>query len=175
MTQYYTCNGGCCQIETTARSVSLFQQPRRRGSCYKAGVFIYDPKEDRVLLVQSRGLFWGAPKGTVENTETFLQCAIREVKEETGLQLLVSNLTRAIKIKNRALYYYAELPSDKISVSNETEDNDADGITWIKVDCLQECVESGKMVLNQHCRILLKRFLNKTFSIPVFVDVEKKV
>lgn len=50
-------------------------------------------KEDRFLLVQENGArvrgLWNWPQGKVEEGETTEQAAVREVKEETGLNIKV--------------------------------------------------------------------------------------
>ncbi len=176
MSRTYHCEKKCCSIKVRQYKGNLTR--RRRGHCRKAGVFIYDPKEERVLLVQSRGHLWGPPKGTLEidRKETSQDCAIREVKEETGLDITVKNFKKATKIKNRALYYYSELPTCDIDVQdNDTEEqNDANGITWIKISCLLDCVASGKIILNQHCKITFRRFLKINIPSTDFVKVEHK-
>lgn len=46
-----------------------------------------DNKGYKVLIVQnSKGGHWGLPKGTPENDEAPMQTAIRELREETGIQ-----------------------------------------------------------------------------------------
>jgi 8-oxo-dGTP pyrophosphatase MutT (NUDIX family) len=50
----------------------------------KAGGGLVKNKEGEILLIFSR-VKWDLPKGKLENKETLLECAIREVKEETGL------------------------------------------------------------------------------------------
>ncbi|KAA0149115.1 hypothetical protein FNF29_06203 [Cafeteria roenbergensis] len=53
------------------------------------GAFVLNPSMTKVLLVQSyRGKSWGLPKGKINEGETELQCAIREVAEETGVDIL---------------------------------------------------------------------------------------
>lgn len=177
MSRTYPCEKGCCSIKVKIYNQSPVHRPRR-GNCRKAGVFIYDPKEDRVLLVQSRGQLWGPPKGTleVELNETSVQCAIREVKEETGLDVVGENFSRATKIKNRAMYYYVERDTCDVEVQHheDCKDNDANGITWIKVQCLEECILAGRIVLNQHCKIAFRRFMDKIFPKSGFVKVENK-
>lgn len=170
----YTCDNKCCPIEFASNLLI----PPRHGGYYKAGVFIYDPEEQKVLLVQSRGQLWGPPKGTLEiaKGETNCECAIREVKEETGLDITPDDFLKATRIKNRAIYYYAELKYRSVhpQCSKENNENDANGITWIKLDCLKECVKSGKIELNQHCKLVFKRFLNLTFPKSDFIRIGKK-
>ena len=49
----------------------------------------FDGKDHQVFLVQHRkGHYWGFPKGHVEPGETHLETASRELKEETGLEVL---------------------------------------------------------------------------------------
>lgn len=177
MLRTYPCERGCCSIKLKIYSPQAFHR-RRRGNCRKAGVFIYDPGEDRVLLVQSRGHLWGPPKGTleVEQGETSIECAIREVKEETGLDIKAKQFSRATKIKNRAMFYYLERETCEVEVQehDDEEANDANGITWIKLDCLEECILAGKIVLNQHCKVAFKRFMNRVYPKSDFIKVENK-
>jgi len=170
----YVCPDKCCSIKI-ARVPPVSW---RRGRCHKAGIFIFDPEEQRVLLVQSRGQLWGMPKGTVEieKNETSLECALRETMEETGLIFKPEELLRATKVKNRAIYYYAERKSSEICIQKNPDEpaNDANGITWIKLSCLYDYVSSGQIILNQHCRIVFKRFLDIRFPAVKFIKVKKK-
>lgn len=177
MSLTYTCENECCTIKINRYDNTPDKYPRR-GMRRKAGVFLYDPGEDRVLLVQSRGELWGPPKGSVEmdNDEDFTECAIRELKEETGLDIKPEDFSRATCIKNRAWYYYTERKSCDVDVQlNENhEQNDANGITWIKIDCLKQLIEKGHIVLNQHCKKIFKRFMNITFPKSDFVRVKRR-
>lgn len=173
MSRTYYCEKGCCPIKVKIYSPHGKLLPKARNA-KKAGVFIYDPKKDKVLLVQSRGQLWGPPKGTIEyeQDETPVQCAIREVKEETGLNVKVSDFIQAIQVKNSATYYYVERDScDDVKVQDHDLDNDANGITWIKLDCLEQVIKSGKIILNQHCKIAFKKFMDKIFPKSDFIRV----
>ena len=60
----------------------------REKSC---GALVYRKKQDKVelLLIKHRnGGHWSFPKGHVESGENEYQTALREIKEETGLDLL---------------------------------------------------------------------------------------
>ena len=54
-----------------------------------ASVFIINPVTKKILLVHHKKFNkWVQPGGHIEENETIEQCIIREVKEETGLDLL---------------------------------------------------------------------------------------
>ncbi len=52
-----------------------------------AGATVFND-QDELLLMYRRG-FWDLPKGKVDDGETIEECALREVKEETGLKKLL--------------------------------------------------------------------------------------
>ena len=170
----YYCRDKCCaiKIKKYIPTNRYFNRNYR-----KAGVFIYDPKKDRVLLVQSRGHLWGPPKGTLNIGEQERYCAVREVKEETGLDISFDDFSKAVKINNRAIYYYLEMdtpPNAYINVQDSIEDNDANGITWIKMRCLENAISDGNIVLNHYAKIVFKRLMKKTFPKSNWTIVKRK-
>ena len=52
-------------------------------------------KNKKVLLIQQTDGFWGFPKGHVEQNETEEQTTIREVKEETNLDIEIDSKYRS--------------------------------------------------------------------------------
>jgi ADP-ribose pyrophosphatase YjhB (NUDIX family) len=161
----------CCEIMIREYN----KEYTHRYSYRKAGVFIYDPQDDSVLLVQSRGHLFGCPKGSIKKGETDIECAIREVKEETGIIITPDKLDRFIKIKNKAVYYYLEMPKCKVEIqNNQGEDsNDANGITWIKIKCLEQAIENGNITLNHYAKIVFSKFLCKIFPRTDWTQVTK--
>lgn len=156
-----SCKKGCCTLYTTEYTLNktVFDYNERR---LKSGVFIYDPGTDSVLIVQSKGNLWGAPKGTMNKSDkSFVECAIREVHEETGLIIKPENLTRHTMIRQNVVYFYTEMSLCSVSVQNQVPDNDANGIGWIKTECLNDCVKDGTIDLNHHFCVIFLRFLNK--------------
>lgn len=62
---------------------------KREKSC---GCIIIE--KDKVLLIQQAEGHWGFPKGHVEKGETEIETAIREVKEETNLDVEINENKR---------------------------------------------------------------------------------
>jgi len=154
------CNKKCCVIKCDA-----YKSPNHKYKklSKKAGIFIYDPRTKMVLLVQSRGCLWGLPKGSFNNNETKYQCAIRETLEETGLIIHRNKLNRCFSVNNKlCTYFYLEMDYKPVSIQR-TEGNDANGIVWIRISCLTECINQGKMKLNYHTKIAFNKFLGKKF------------
>ena len=154
-----TCINNCCKI--------VIEKPKENNFVYsninynkKAGVLIYNNDKNTLLLVQSRGNFWGFPKGTIEKDEKVKDCALRELKEETGIILTKEDLHQCICINNKALYYIYDSRLESGSIQSQIKNNDVNGITWIKMSCLLDMLKNNKMKLNFHCKFLLEHFFN---------------
>ena len=163
MNSYY-CDDNCCiykVIPYNTKSVNCDYQKNKDMKIKKAGSLIYDPSSRKVLLVQSRGHMWGCPKGTIKEMETPLECAIREVKEETGIDIEEKSLSDHITINSKCQYYFLKMKENNVDIQNHIVDNDANGIGWFNVDCLEKLVNSGFININQNCRILIKKIFNK--------------
>jgi 8-oxo-dGTP diphosphatase len=64
-----------------------FEEMKRLDVAY---VLLFDEREENVLLVKNKGTgvsYYTLPGGAVEKGETLEEAAIREVKEETGLDV----------------------------------------------------------------------------------------
>jgi len=168
----YKCDKKCCSIEVLETSTSFIFPKKENKS--KAGVLFFNPEDHRVILVQSIGETWGLPKGKMEKDETNYECAIREVREETGIEVEKKDFLKSIKIK-KTVYFYTEKIIEKPLKIQDIKDNDVFGITNIKLSCLEDCISSGKIILSQQCKIALRYFLKKKFTnFPLFKKIKKR-
>jgi ADP-ribose pyrophosphatase YjhB (NUDIX family) len=152
------CQNLCCtyKIDTYESESIVYNNTKNK----KAGCFIYDPISEKILLVQSRGQLWGSPKGTLQENETTLECALREVKEETGLDIDEKDLIDMMTLNSRVSYFFVKLKEIEVSIQSQITDNDANGIGWFNVNCLYSLVKNGTININQQCRILVKKIFN---------------
>lgn len=89
----------------------------------------------KVLLVKNHnGRYWSFPKGHVEKGETEEETAIREIKEETGLDVEIIDSFREVsdycpfgKIKKRVVFFMAQTFSTKVTVQKE----EIDSFIWV--------------------------------------------
>lgn len=88
----------------------------------------------RVLLVKNHnGKYWSFPKGHIEKGESEKQTAIREIKEETGLNVFLYDDFRQIsdycpfgKIKKRVIFFLAETKNDIV----KKQEDEIDSYFW---------------------------------------------
>jgi 8-oxo-dGTP pyrophosphatase MutT (NUDIX family) len=154
----FFCQNGCCKYfrEDYVPQRTVFNRTVRNRR--KAGVFVVDESLKKVLLVQSRGKLWGPPKGSLEEGETFQECAKRELYEETGLVVPESCYDRQFSLKTNAVYYYATACSRSAEIRCG-DVNDANGIGWFDIDCVASSVRKGDLEVNQHLRLAFRTFL----------------
>ena len=84
---------------------------------YSAGAILYTKIDNEIhyLLIKDFHNNWGFPKGHLENDETFKQAAIREIKEEVGIDVSINSTFKTELvykmpngIEKHSLYYIAE-------------------------------------------------------------------
>jgi hypothetical protein len=47
---------------------------------------------------------------------------------------------------------------------NHILDNDANGIGWFNIECLESLIKEQKVAINQHTKILIKKFFGKNIT-----------
>jgi len=111
----------------------------------KAGGGLVLNEKKEVLMIFRRGK-WDLPKGKLDKGETLEECAIREVKEETGLASveLVSALTithhtyhEGTRFILKESHWYIMKANGKQELIPQTEE-DIHEIKWVKADELDK-------------------------------------
>lgn len=86
-------------------------------------------KEDKLLLVSNEGMFWYTPGGRQNANETLPECVVREVKEETGINVHADEIISVFDFfdKKNAIhkvevYFATKIKSDIIPTTWQDED-----------------------------------------------------
>lgn len=111
---------------------------------------------DKVLLVKQTQGHWGIPKGHVEENETEQETAIREVKEETNVDVEIEGNNRYIEnyitdkgIKKEVVYFIAK----KVGGNVIAQESEIKEIEWL------DAKEALKRVTYENTRNILKKAL----------------
>lgn len=86
-------------------------------------------KENKLLLVSNEGKFWYTPGGRLNANETLSECVVREVKEETGIDVQASEVVSVYdffdkkdSIHKVEVYFTTKIKSDVIPKNWEDKD-----------------------------------------------------
>lgn len=128
----------------------------------RAGVILHYLPENKFLLVETYYQHLGFPKGGQEPGETLAQTAVRELKEETGIELeeqLVSRLRR-FSYGGSTTYFYFPFqifpPAWKSLSIDPSPTNDVTGNGWLEFTCFAEDIRC-----NSHLKKFIKEFRRK--------------
>lgn len=115
-------------------------------------------KDDKILLVKSKygeKTFWIVPGGGIEFEETAEECGVREVKEETGLDIKIEKFLylREFIPKNDKdhvidLFFLGEIIGGELIVG-EDPDNDKNvikGVEFVPIDTLKDLIVFPKVL-----------------------------
>ena len=100
------------------------------------GIIFYKTRQNvKILLVKNNnGRYWSFPKGHIEEGETEQETAIREIKEETGLDVTIVRNFREIseycpfgKIRKRVVFFLARAFTDNVRIQEE----EIDSYIWV--------------------------------------------
>lgn len=126
-----------------------------------AGIIIYrkTPEGPKFLLLYHGGRYWNFPKGKLEEGERIFKAALREVREETGLNIHDLRFGNYFKTHNRYVFrnggqkifkivtfYLAETHKTEIKVSKEH-----DGYGWFLYR------DANRMFMHQDLKPILKK------------------
>ena len=141
----------------------------------KAGVILFSPNKKYVLLVKSksnkiRKCKWGFPKGNIEPNENINDCAMRELKEETGLFINIdNNIIEHNHINQGRTLYYCYILNNNMMINIiktiKTHKDDNDEIDKIAFVPLEKCFD---LILNSEAKRILKKYDN-------YIDISIKL
>ena len=100
---------------------------KREKSC---GAVVYNPERQLFLIIKMLNGNWGFPKGHTENQETDIQTAIREVTEETGINIkILDGFKKSIKyipfpeVLKEVIFFIGITEEEKVTIDkDEIED-----------------------------------------------------
>ena len=108
-------------------------------------VIFNDLSDERYFLVvkNNNGRYWGFPKGHIEIGETEEQTALREVKEETNLDVEILDGFRKTsvyrlfgQVKKKVVIFLAQASSKKVTVQN----SEIEKFKWLKKEDIYEAL-----------------------------------
>ena len=111
-------------------------------------------KNNKILLVHHNAGHWDFPKGHIENRETEEQSAIREVKEETNIDIIINNKYRYTtsyspkeNVMKEVVYFLAQnIDEDKNPQLEEVSE-----VKWFTFEEAMNTItyENSKEILNK--------------------------
>lgn len=140
---------------------------------FASGVCIIE--DNKLLLLKQKADRWGPPAGHAEESENLVATAVRETKEETGLNVSITGLIQAMYIKKNedvgyiACFYAAEILGNKeISL----QENEVEEYVWAE----REEIEQDKYKLRDKLlkTVFLKAFNEVTSPVDTFTMVTKE-
>ena len=111
------------------------------------GTIVVSP-QGRFLLVRGRATGkWSFPKGHLEGVESPLECARRELFEETGLRLKdLSPSTRLFKLRVARYFLFRTSAEAKLCAQDSREVMDLKWFTFDEIQRLQGNVDVSEFV-----------------------------
>ena len=129
-----------------------------------AGGLILDISNNKLLVVKGPEK-WSLPKGHLEPGEEPYEAAMREIFEETSLQVELNEKIRSKKLR-KYIYYYIILDNANQLQLNAIDNNEISEVKW--------CSYSELLRLN--CNKQLKYFIDKWRPIlKIFYDNQKNL
>lgn len=119
--------------------------------------------QNKYLLKEQNKILWGLPKGHIKKNETYAECARREILEETGISIYISEQHPKIKINN-TFYFPIKLEFDFHQLMNIMHINDTieiHNIQLLAISRFNECAS----VLNYELRKCIETYMSRAKKI----------
>jgi 8-oxo-dGTP pyrophosphatase MutT (NUDIX family) len=116
------------------------------------GVICVDAK-GQVLLVQGKGGKWSFPKGRRKSNETHYQGAIREAREEAGIDLTGRPVNVKINLRYGTYYLYAfGRTGDQISLESSSTPEEIETVAWVNLKSTEFLSAEKNADLRFYCK-----------------------
>lgn len=128
-------------------------------------VVFYMGQEPEYLLLHYSAGHWDFPKGNVEPGETEVEAALREIKEETGLDVvLIADFRQEVEytyrrggktVRKKVVFFLAEAPTKEVTLSWEHK-----AYLWLPFDkaLSRLTYDSSRSVLAKAHRVVKQRY-----------------
>lgn len=111
-------------------------------------------KNNKILLVHHNAGHWDFPKGHIENRETEEQTAIREVKEETNIDIIINNkyrYTTSYSPKENVIKEVVYFLAQNIDEDKNPQLEEVSEVKWFTFEEAMNTItyENSKEILNK--------------------------
>ena len=111
-------------------------------------------KNNKILLVHHNAGHWDFPKGHIENGETEEQTAIREVKEETNIDIIIHNkyrYTTSYSPKENVMKEVVYFLAQNIDEDKKPQLEEVSEVKWFTLEEAMNTItyENSKEILNK--------------------------
>lgn len=125
----------CCKWVKPFKTPPSYKNFKNKRSKNRAGVILIHEKEKMILLVQVYDSYVGFPKGHSEGNETSIQNAIRELKEETGIEF-DENFKYQKCLKYNSCTYFVKYVDEMYKIDT-VNGQDVTSSGWTHIDCVR--------------------------------------
>ena len=111
-------------------------------------------EKNEILLVHHNAGHWDFPKGHIENGETEEQTAIREVKEETNIDIIINNkyrYTTSYSPKENVMKEVVYFLAQNIDEDKKPQLEEVSEVKWFTLEEAMNTItyENSKEILNK--------------------------
>jgi ADP-ribose pyrophosphatase YjhB (NUDIX family) len=157
--KYYEGNILCIKI-----GENIFKYPP------KGGVILFNSDKTKVLMVRNNYhpwvecQKWGFPKGHCDENEKYSECAKRELREETGLNINVNSDDKYITINNSRYFVYV-VTNNMIHTASPLDTNEINKVEFQSPNIV------GSIKMNKEASLVLTKKIDLARRIAKYIEI----
>lgn len=114
---------------------SYFRKIKNDTSTLRAGCIVLSKDKKKILFVKTKKCNkWGPPKGRLNKGESVSECAMRELFEETGIKVDISEDKKCYEVFQNCFFYNILL--DEKILFEIHDKNEIGEIKWFDIDSI---------------------------------------